>query len=337
MSQTARNVLFLVGLACIVGALAWGLSRRSSGPTDALGMAPNRTAALAEIDVPGVRRSTLFRDLVGDADQGLREIERTCGFDPLDQLRSAYVYLLRQEGAAPDSAGASLDEVAFVARGELDHEALARCIGDVVSGDGGGVHATVIEGRDALASDHGSSVAAFYGPDGVVAGADTIVAELLRIQDGASPAMPRDEDLQRLFRLASSRSHVRLVARLPRNWQRFLGTIADMAEDLERLGRASALGLGATLDDGLGVTLALDLDAPADAQAAQHGLEERIAEALRDPEVATSVLAVALRHVTLHAEGTDLVARADLDRPELDATIALIRQRVEAEGDEGLP
>jgi len=337
VSQTARNVAFLVGLAAIVGALAWGLSRRSAGPTDALGMAPTRTAAVAELDVPGIRRSTLFRHLVGDGDQGLRDIERACGFDPLEQLRTAYVYLLRQEGAAPDSAGASLDEVAFVARGELDHEALTRCIGDVVSEDGGGVHRTVIEGRDALASDHGSSVAAFYGRDGVVAGADTIVAELLRIQDGASPAMPRDEDLQRLFQLASSRTHLRLVARLPRNWQSFLGTIAGMTDDLERLGRASALGLGATLDDGLGVTLALDLDAQADARAAQQGLEERIAEALRDPEIASSALAVALRHVTLDAQGTDLIARADLDRPEIDATIALIRLRMEDGGDEGLP
>lgn len=336
MPQTARNVAFLVGLAAVVGALAWGLARRTAGPRDALGMAPTRTTAVAELDVPGLRRSALFRDLAGESDRGLREIERACGFDPLEQLRTAYVYLLREEGSPPDAAGASLDEVAFVARGELDHEALARCIGDVVAEDGGGVHRTVIEGREALASDHGSSVAAFYGRDGVVAGADTIVAELLRIQDGASPAMRRDEDLQRLFRLASSRSHVRLVARLPRNWQRFLGTIAGMAEDLERLGRATALGLGATLDDGLGITLALDLGSAADAQEAQHGLERRIAEALRDPEIATSALAIALRHVALDAQGSDLVARADLDRPELDATLALIR-RAMAEGDEGLP
>lgn len=333
MSQGARNVAFVLALGALIAVLAYGLSRRSGGPRDLLGSAPSRAIVLAELDVAPLRRSSLFRELVGDSDAGLDRIEETCGFDPLDQLRTIQVFVLRAEDDDEDDAG--LDQVAFVARGELDHEALARCVGEVVAGDGGGVHPTQIEGIDAIASDHGASVAAFLGTDGVVAGDDTVVAELLRIQSGATPPRAR-EDLTRLFARAGASSHVRLVARLPRHWQEFLGRLTDLVGDDVPLDRARALGIGASLTDGLALSITLDLGDREEASDAQHALEERIADARRDPELAASALAVTLAHLELDARGTDLTVSTELDRPELDATVALIRRYMARERLEAL-
>jgi len=325
VSQGARNAAFVVALAAVIAVLAYGLSRRTSGSRDLLGSAPRRAIVLAELDVPPLRRSSLFRELVGESDAGLARIESTCGFDPLDQLRTLQVFVLRAE-EEEEEGDAGFDQVAFLARGALEHEQLARCVSQVVEGDGGGVHLTTLEGVDAIASDHGSSVAAFLGTDAVVAGDDTVVAELIRIQQGAADPHARDDSLLRLLRRAGPSSHVRLVALLPRHWQRFLGRLTDVVGDDVPLDRARALGLGASLDDGLAISLTLDLGDAVMASDAQHALETRIAEARRDPDLAASVLAVTLAHVDVDAASTDLTVSAALDRPELDATIALARR-----------
>lgn len=324
VSQGARNAAFVVALAAVIAVLAYGLSRRTSGSRDLLSSAPRRAIVLAELDVPPLRRSSLFRELVGESDAGLDRIESTCGFDPLDQLRTLQIFVLRAEDEEEGEAG--FDQVAFLARGALEHEQLARCVSQVVEGDGGGVHPTTLEGVDAIASDHGSSVAAFLGTDAVVAGDDTVVAELIRIQQGAADPHARDDSLMRLLRRAGPSSHVRLVALLPRHWQRFLGRLTDVVGDDVPLDRARALGLGASLDDGLAISLTLDLGDAHMASDAQHALETRIAEARRDPDLAASVLAVTLAHVDVEAASTDLTVSASLDRPELDATIALARR-----------
>jgi hypothetical protein len=326
VSQGLRNLSFLAALALVVVGLAYALASRATEPRDPLAMAPVRTVAVVEVDVPGLRSSALWASLVGEGDDGMRRIRRTCGFDPLAQLRTVDVFLLREPDADAEDLGASLDEVAFVARGELDHEALVACIGEVVAGDGGGVHATEIEGVDALASDTGSSVAAFYGRDGIVAGADVVVAELLRIRQGASPPVARDEGLARLWARTAARRHARLVAVLPRNWQRFVGRLAELTGDLSPLGSARALGLGATLGEGVAITLAIELEDHRTAEAAADALRDRVADALRDPELSVSALAIALRRIDLGAEGQDLVVRVELDRAELDATVALARR-----------
>ncbi len=336
MSQGARNVAFLLALAALIGVLAYGLSRNSSGSRDLLASAPARAMVLAELDVAPLRRSSLFRELVGESDAGLEHIEETCGFDPLDALRTLQVFILRASGDAEhDDDDAALDQVAFLARGELDHEALARCVSEVVEGDGGGVHPTQLEGIDALASDRGHSVAAFLGTDGVVAGDDTVVAELLRIQSGAQPPRAPDDTLTRLFRRAGASSHVRLVARLPRHWQRFLGRLTEVIGDDVPLDRAEALGVGASLTDGLSISLSLDLGEHGAAEDAQHALERRVAQVRRDPDLAGSALAVTLAHVELTAQASDLTVAATLDRPELDATVALVRRYMARQASDG--
>jgi hypothetical protein len=323
--QSARNLLFVAGLALAVAALAYLLASRTGEPRDALAMAPARTVGVAELDVPGLRSSALWAELVGDGDAGMARIRSACGFDPLDAVRTVDVFLL---GNAESARDASLEEVAFVARGALDR-ALIQCIEEIVAEDGGGVHPTVIEGVDALASDHGSSVAAFYGRDGLVAGADVVVAELLRIRQGASPAMPRDEGLARLWGRAGSRRHLRAVARLPRNWQRLVERVASLGA-LDALAGARALGIGATLGEGIALTVAIELADHDAADEARRALDGRARAVIADPELGASAIAVALRRLALEARGRDLVAHVELDRAELEATVAAIRRSLAA-------
>jgi hypothetical protein len=87
------------------------------------------------------------------------------------------------------------------------------------------------------------------------------------------------------------------------------------------------------------LSLAFGLESQGAASSAARALEERISEARRAPELAESALAVALAHVELESEGPDLLVRADLARPELDATLALARRLLAAErrSDAGAP
>jgi hypothetical protein len=334
--QSARNVLFLAGLALAVVGLAYLLASRAREPRDALTMAPSHTVGVAELDVPGLRTSALWAELVGDGDAGMARVRQACGFDPLDAVRTLHVFLLGESEDREDPSEASLDEVAFVARGALDHEALVRCIGAVVAEDGGGVHPTVIEGVDALASDHGASVAAFYGRDGLVAGADVVVAELLRIQQGASPPMARDEGLTRLWGRTASRRHVRLVVRLPRNWQRFVERVATVGA-LDALSSARAVALGATLDEGIALTAAVELGDRDAAVDAQRVLDTRARETIADPELGVSAVSVPLRRLALEASGRDLVARVTLDRAELEAVVLVLRRALASRARDDAP
>lgn len=325
LSQSARNLAFLVALASLVGVLAYGLSRRPGGPRGLLESAPTRALIMAEVTVPSLRASPLFRDLVGSSDAGLTRLRERCGFDPLDALQTVQVFVLGAPRGEP-AEEPTLDDVAFLARGTLDHEALARCVGDVVAGEGGGVHRTNIEGAEAIASDHGSSVAAFVGADGVAAGTDVVVAELLRIQAGATAPTPRDEGLMRLLRRVGTSAHIRLVARLPARWRDFLLQLGGASVEALGLDALGALGLGARLEEGLTLSVALDLGTHSEASRVADALRARITEARRDPEIASSALSIALARVEVRPDARDLLVHIALDRPELDATVALLRR-----------
>ncbi|MFN7696989.1 MAG: hypothetical protein ACK5U8_03785, partial [Deltaproteobacteria bacterium] len=79
MSQNARNLALLLGLAALVGALAHGLARRTTGPHGLLEGAPERAVVLAELNVPALRASALFRSLAGETSTGLDHVRDACG------------------------------------------------------------------------------------------------------------------------------------------------------------------------------------------------------------------------------------------------------------------
>lgn len=294
-------------------------------------LAPSRALGLLEVDLRALRAAPLVSEITRDVAAGVGAIERRCRFDPFEGVRTVQVFVI---GAPNDGAVSelSLDDLLFVARGSLDPEALAQCVGDVVRAEGGGVHRTTIEGRPAIAGDRGRSVAAFFGGDGVVAGPDVAVAELLQRIDGVG-APPRELAAMRsIWRATADRRHLRFIARLPRNYQRLLGRLGAFVDGLE-ISRAQGLALGASIDEGLAVTLALSLGDASAALVAKEAVEARIAAALGQPELAASVLGVTLRRLRCEARQRDLVLRVEVDRPELEALVAALRRVLEARGD----
>src|SRR5688572_21197918 len=104
----------LVGTA---GVAWWIVTMPRPLPAEALERVPGTTPAVLWLDVAPVLRSKLVRRLLAQEghDEGLRRIERECGFDPLEQVSDAVVFV---HGDRADE----LESIGVVARGALDHE-----------------------------------------------------------------------------------------------------------------------------------------------------------------------------------------------------------------------
>lgn len=304
-------------------ALALGLARLG-GSTRAhtpLALAPAGSSIVVHLDVPALLRSPLWEALAGD-DVGLAHVREACGFDPLARLRTAEIFVV-------GTTRRPLDQVGFVARGDLPREELVRCVELVVEEDGGGVHAVEIEGVPALASDHGASRAAFLAPDGVVAGDETIVREILRIDHGTARGSDDDASFRRLWTRVATREEIVAVARIPERWRGAIERAVARMDGLESLADVVTVGLGARLRDGLGATVVLEMEGAGDARTLEAGLRARIEAARADVLVRLSTVGGALRHVDLEAQERDLVITVDLDEDELEAVVALARHALD--------
>ncbi len=324
MPRASRNLLAVIGLAVLVFALVFALARRLP-PRGLVESAPEGTVLAADLAVPALRRSSLLERWIGARGAGFARLRALCGDDPLDGIDRVQLFVLGGAERAP-TLDVTLEEIAIVAEGRLDHERLAACLDRAVEEEGGGVHPTRIEGVDALRSDHGSSVAAFVGRDRIVVGAERVVAEMIRRESGAARDRAPDPELARLLAALDPRAQVRLVAHLPSAWSRTLArATAPFSEGLE-LEAARALALDASFDEGLALHVRLALDATERARGVADTLARRITIARADPEIATSALGVTLARLSVTADGPDVDARIRLDRAEIDATVALARR-----------
>lgn len=310
------SILAAIALAC--AALAWGLSQLGgrTRPTTALGAAPEGSAVIAQVDVPALRASPIYRALAGE-DAGLERISRACGFDPLDRVRSAFVFVVGDEGRP-------LEHVGFVARGELARGELVECVERVVEAEGGSLREVAIEGVPAVASAHGSSRAAFLGSDAVVGGDEHVVRALIRVDRGEAPGADRDAALARLWERVAARREVIAVAVVPPNWRDFLGRLGEGVE-LGALEDVRRIAVGARVRSGLGVTLALDAGDELHAAALVEEARTRIARLLEEPLLGISAAGSALRRIELRTEGGDAIATLDLDDAELASVVQLAR------------
>jgi hypothetical protein len=321
----SRGPLVLVGvIALALGAAA--LSQWVSGravPEHPLELAPVGTTAVVRVDVPALLDSPLWAAWVGEGDEGYHRIVDRCGFDPLLDLRTVDVYLV-------GTSRRPLDQVGFVARGPLRHEELARCVELISEEDGGGVHEVEIEGVRAVASNHGSSRAAFVGNEAVFGGDESLVRDLLRRAHGEGPSLAEDETLASLYRRAQVRGDIVAVARVPESWRPVIARATAGDASWEPAASTVAVGLGARVRHGLGATLVLELGDPEDARDLRGALLETIDGVLSRPLVRLSTLGGALRHVDADTDGQSLVVTVDLDEEELGAVVAYAREAVAA-------
>lgn len=314
-----RHVLILAAIALLCVGLALALSRLPgrSRPASALAAAPEGATAVVHVDVPALLASPLWRAVVDEDDAGLERIERACGFDPIERLRSVAVFVVGTQ-ARP------FERLGFLARGDLPRERLVACVQEVVEADGGGIERVSIEGVPAIASAHGPSRAAFIGGDGVVGGDELVVREIIRVDRGDAPGADADPALARLWERVAGRRDVIAVAHLPPNWRQWLGRLGADVE-LDALEAARALGVGARIERGLGLTIAVETDTPEDASALAGEARARL-EGLRSmPLLGLSPAGAALRRVQLDAQGGVAIATLDLDQGQLASLVQLVR------------
>ncbi len=286
-------------------------------------LAPPGTTAVLRVSVPALLASPLWTAWFGDDDGGRRRIVEACGFDPLADVRTADVYVV-------GSPRRPLDQVGFVARGALRHEALVRCIERVTAGESlGSVHEDEVEGLPALASDHGPSRAVFLGADAVVGGDAEFVRDVVRRSRGEGESLLGDALLSELWQRASRASELVIAARIPEGWREGLTRMVGERGPWAPLGSMRALALGARVSRGLGATLLMELDASGSARDLRGAIDDAREAALEQPLVRLSSLGGALRSLEVEADGARLGVRADLDDEELAAVVALLRERLD--------
>lgn len=317
---STRNLALLAGLVALVSLVSWLLvGQRHALAPHPLGRAPEGATAVAWIDIDAVLESTLWSRLVrargGDA--GIRQIERQCGFDPIAQLDDLVLFAMGDEPQ-------ELERVGVIARGVLDHEALARCVAEVVKAEGGEVRRIEIGGVPAVAG-RGSSRAAFIGADGVVAGSEQIVRDVVGVVHEGRPSADDDATLSRLWGRVAGGRHVAVVGHLPAPWRR---TIRGVLRDADRaslssLAGARAFGLGLRVTRGLGAGAAIEMDHGDQAREAVAALRAEIDRTLDDTLIALSPVAPALRRVDVEAQGSDVIVTVELSPSQVDELIDL--------------
>lgn len=317
---STRNLALLAGLVALVSLVSWLLvgQRHALSPAP-LGRAPAGATAVAWVDIDAVLASPLWSRLVRDrgGDAGIREIERQCGFDPIAQLDDLVLFATGDEPQ-------ELERVGVIARGALDHEALADCVGKVVQAEGGEVRRIEIAGVPAVAG-RGSSRAAFIGTDGVVAGSEQIVREVVGVVHEGHASADDDATLARLWGRVAGGRHIAVVGHLPAPWRAAIrGVLRDAdRSSLSTLAGARAFGLGLRVTRGLGAGAAVEMGGAAPAREAVAALRAEIDRTLDDTLIALSPVAPALRRVDVEAQGSDVIVTVELSPSQVDELIDL--------------
>lgn len=288
----SRWVLLIAGLAA--GA-AFGANALLGADLaeDPLAISPADANLVISLDARALMDSSLWRAMLDDRGEGPRRIERTCGYDPLGEVERVVIFV---SGDGDDPFG----RVGFVARGEMargasNRERLVGCVGRVLGEQGGGTRLLEIEGVTAMASQRGSSHAAFLGRDAVVGGDRDVVASTIRITDGELPSADQRADLRALHRRVADLDDVVVVARLPRQWLPALERMAGaLPEQLDALISVRGLGLGVSFANGLRARAVLRAD---DAAGLADALQSMLDGALEDADTRRSIVGTALRRV----------------------------------------
>lgn len=312
----------------VAAVAAWGLSalRSPELPATALAAAPVGSSIVMRVDVKAVTASHVWNALLEEdrGEDGMRRIEVACGYDPLEQVEEAFVFV-------SDSHERPFEDVGIVARGEMargrkNRERLVECVRAVVS-KGGALSQVEIEGVPAIASSSGRSHAAFLGKDGVVAGSRAMVTRLIQVAMGDALSAQEDETLERLWARVSTDRDVVAVARVPERWAPALERMAaDLGQDFEAVGRVRALGVGVRVRDGLSIGLAAETATAAAASELEQALKARMGGLLRQPLLRLSTFGRILRRIKTEAQGSELVVTASLTNAQVDALLGLWRQ-----------
>lgn len=345
MRELWQRTRWIVIAAVVVAAGALGLSffNRDRLPDDPLSMAPAGSTVVIRVAVGTVTRSHLYSALLEEEedDPGVRRIERLCGYDPLEQVEEAVVFL-GGDGDRP------FEHLGFVARGEMargreNRERLVSCVRRVIAEDGGGLEQVEVEGEPAVASASGSSHAAFLGDDGVVGGDREVVGQAIRVARGDERSARGDPTLVRLWERVSGDRDIVAVGRLPRRWLPALRRIAgDLEGDFDALSAIRALGIGVRVRSGVSIGLAAETQSASSAQRLERAVTDQVERLLEDRMIRLSALGSALRRLSVEAQNREVVLTLSLRNDQIDDLLDLWRElrtraREEREREEVVP
>ncbi len=319
--KSRRNTALLLGIIVSVGLLSWWLTGRSLQlPGDPLAAVPRGTTAILVVDVPALRDSTLWQRMVVErgGEGGLRRIEDLCGGDPLSSISKVTAF------ASGDAPG-DLARVGLLARGHFEPEALGDCVRQVVEADGGELHRTDIDGVPAVRG-RGSSRAAFIGRDGIAGGDEETVREIIAAIRGDTASARRDPVLAALWDEVSPGRDAILVAHVPEGWRRAIRERLRASTDteLEAIGGARALGLGATVRSGLEMEAVMRMRDSRQAEQASEALSRALEDALEAGGIAAAVARPILSRLSVEAQSSEVRASLDLDEERLELALDVL-------------
>lgn len=278
----------------------WLFWPRTTLPADLLRAIPADAYGVARIRVDRVIASEAYRRLVvaqGQA-RGIERVREACGFNPLERLSSMMVF-------ARPAPARGIPRFAFVARGTLDHEALMACVTKLGGGGGAaGLAREDVEGVPTVVSKRGSSRAAFFGHDGVIAGDAESVRAAIHTALGKAPSFAEDPQASSLHH-ELDHADIALTARLGDDLKPLVEKLVAVAgPDLEVLREVRAVSLNLTARDerivGGAVLIAGD---PARAAGLVGLAQQSIARLLAIPGMGLTPAAGVLRSVQTEARG----------------------------------
>lgn len=299
-----RSSWFVIAavVACL-GAAAWFLFvPRETLPQDLMQVVPADSYGAVRIHVDRVLASDAFKRLVverGEA-KGMERVTKTCGFNPLERLKEVVVF------ARPAPNSMERPHLAFVARGNLPHSELLRCVEKVTGTDRSKLRTEEIEGITTVASSKGSSRAAFVGRDGVIGGDAESVRAVIQALHKQAPNLLGDNLLRELFQQVEGGQDIAGVVRIPDELRPQLRMLAGrlMGGILAPLAEVRAVAGNLSLSDSklAGGTTLLTTDA-AQATAVVGLARGQIDRVMRIPGVGLTPAGGVLRGIQTEARG----------------------------------
>jgi hypothetical protein len=322
--------LALWPVALALGAISWWAfapSPRAPSSRSPLALVPSTAAGVVRAAPRTVLRSELWHRLIEPRTGGLAagRIPRRCGFDPLAQVDDLVLFA---EGPSPDS----LQHVGVVAQGELDRGRLTECLHRIVGSEGTEVRRIEIAGRPGIASRDGNSRAAFVGSNTLAIGHRDTVRRVIAVAEGTQASTAGDPVLTGLWEKVSPGADVTAVAHVPADWRRVLAryTEGTLGESIRAL---DAIGIGATVQDGLDLAVALELSPPEQARPLAEGLRATLRR-LQSTPVRGAPAASVLDSLQVQREPGRVLLRVQASAAQVEDVVTRVRDRPSgAEGD----
>lgn len=286
-------------------------------PEHPLQSVPSSAVLVAHADMRTLVRTPVFQQLTRTSgDESIAHLRTLCGFNPLEAIREATLFVSEGGNLSPEHIG-------VVLRGQVGSGNLGRCLRRAVQNDGGAVRDTVIEGFPAVVSAGGGSRAVFVGDDGFVEGAEAPVLAALHAASGAGPAARGDAILADLWEKLGANREISVFARVPQSWHDPLTQLATR-QNLPALSHVVGLGIGLRVANGVTASAIVRADSDENARALLASMRAYKEQLIRTPFLSFTPFGGALQTVQLEAQGHDVVLAADLSAAQLQGLIEFI-------------